>query len=357
MARKTADMRDQNVIETEGLGEGLTCDQWMPLLLPYLREELVDVTAAERLRTLARRVPGGAMGAIELRLAPGQSQVDLSFRIAGPIQARQFASLLEPPYVKKFFADWATDPDPRIPFLWVEFDLDDDPDESLWPVFAARLDGEIEEDWLIETLLPGLIGSPPTAAQQRLVRRCLAAAGDPRPQIVYVANLQTRGMSAIRLDYYGMPPRNIAAYLERLGRPDLASTVSPLEKLVGGGERFHFSHDLDTGLLPRLGVELSYNSWPRRGEPQWEGLFDRLLDAGLCTPEKRDALFAWPGYVSADSVADLWPDQAGARGHLVRNFSHVKLVCHPEREIEAKAYLLFGHYFRTPEGNLSLRMD
>lgn len=33
---------------------------------------------------------------------------------------------------------------------------------------------------------------------------------------------------------------------------------------------------------------------------------------------------------------------AGIQGFCVRSLSHVKVVCDPSRELEAKAYLMFG---------------
>ncbi len=56
--------------------------------------------------------------------------------------------------------------------------------------------------------------------------------------------------------------------------------------------------------------------------------------------EKREAALAWPGWDSFWTAPDRWPVEAvGAEGYCVRYLSHVKVVCRPDREPEAKVYL------------------
>ena len=59
-------------------------------------------------------------------------------------------------------------------------------------------------------------------------------------------------------------------------------------------------------MLPRVGMEGSFSRLPRR-EPRWRELLDRLVARGLCPPEKRDALLAWPGYDTFWSASGAWP--------------------------------------------------
>jgi hypothetical protein len=94
-----------------------------------------------------------------------------------------------------------------------------------------------------------------------------------------------------------------------------------------------------------VGVEGSFVRLPHR-EPGWRELFDRLQARDLCTQEKRAAAFAWPGQDSA-RTAPAWPPAARG-GRCVRSLSHVKVVTHPEREPEAKVYLLVTPLRRPP---------
>ena len=85
----------------------------------------------------------------------------------------------------------------------------------------------------------------------------------------------------------------------------------------------------------------------RRRSLRWKALFDRLVEAGLCTVAGRDGVFAWPGHDSFWTDPGHWPlPGGGIGGYCVRALSHVKLVTRPETAPEAKVYLLFGHVAR-----------
>ena len=112
--------------------------------------------------------------------------------------------------------------------------------------------------------------------------------------------------------------------------------------LFAGVERIHLSFDIGSEILPRTGLEGSFSRLPRR-EPRWKDLFDRLVDRGLCAPEKRDAALAWPGYDSFWTAPEGWPVSPRlAAGFFVRNLSHVKGRLPSRSEPEAKVYLMFG---------------
>jgi hypothetical protein len=74
-----------------------------------------------------------------------------------------------------------------------------------------------------------------------------------------------------------------------------------------------------------------------------QAFLDHLVKCGLCLPERRDALLAWPGYEVRTLRHELWPSW------LIRRVNCVKLVHEPDREAQAKAYLLAFHqpYLRT----------
>ena len=83
-------------------------------------------------------------------------------------------------------------------------------------------------------------------------------------------------------------------------------------------------------------------------EPRWLEIFERLVKAGLCAPEKRDAALAWSGYDTFRTAPETWPvAAAGRRGFCVRSLSHIKVVCQPDRQPEAKVYLAFGWLERS----------
>lgn len=331
-------------------------DQWLPLLAPRLDSTLVSTPALGRMERLLQRLPGNAMGAIEIRLAEGSDQVDLSFRLSSSTQVRSFARRLGPRYLRDFMASWIEARDPRNPFLWLEFDLDREPAEELHPFLLSKLAGKVEARWLVDSLVPKMQAGPVSDAQKELVARSLGAL-PPQASPTYVSTLKARGQKTLRLDYFGLLPEQMERHLVNLRRPDLARAVREPSRLLSSAELFHLSHDLGSEVLPRLGLEGSFadsGALPRGSK--WRALLERLVDAGLCTAEKRDAVLAWVGYDSSSSVPGLWPEAfRGMGGFMIRSLSHVKIVCHPEKPPEAKVYLLFGHYLRNAKGKLYLR--
>jgi hypothetical protein len=72
-----------------------------------------------------------------------------------------------------------------------------------------------------------------------------------------------------------------------------------------------------------------------------------MVDLCLCSPEKRDAVLAWPGQDSFWTAPDRWPVEAvGLGGVCVRFLSHLKVVGQPGRPPQVKAYLGFRYLSR-----------
>ena len=131
------------------------------------------------------------------------------------------------------------------------------------------------------------------------------------------------------------------AYLRTVA-PENVSVVEPAAQLFEGAERLHLSFDVTDEILPQIGIEGSFPRQPPR-ESRWNVLLERLVARNLCSPTKRDALLAWPGYDTFWTAAPRWPvAELGPRGACIRLLSHLKLVCAPDRDPEAKAYLVFG---------------
>ena len=229
--------------------------------------------------------------------------------------------------------------------LWLEFDLDrfdleQEPQGIPAPVICAKLSQKVDSQWLTGSLLPSLHGEPLSREQRELVHRALQEIPDSA-SLLYVFSLRSRGSGAVRLEIFGMETPQILDYLGKVAPERVPETTRGLE-LLDGAERLHLSFDVTEEILPRIGIEGSFPRQPSR-EPRWEGLFSRLVEAGLCSPEKRQAALAWPGYDSFWTAPERWPvAEIGPRGFCVRALSHLKVVCSPDRGLEAKAYLAFG---------------
>ena len=320
------------------------CDDWLAFVRPWLAPALVDETAYERLRGVARRLPGDGLAALEIRLAAGSGPVDLSLKLSEPSHVRGVADALPSPH-RQLLRRWEAGELPSIPSLWLEFDLDlaadRSPDVLPDPVVCAEIASGADSGWIVDTLLPEMRGAPLGSHQRELAWRVLSAVPSPaRP--LYVFDLSPRGADAIRLEILGLQLEALPGFLGGVA-PDLAPAVAAAAPLLSGTERPHLSLDVThEGIAPRAGLEASFVRGPHR-EPRWKNLFDRLIERGLCDPGKREAVFAWPGQESFWAAPGRWPaETAGTHGICVRAVSHVKLVVHPGRAPEAKVYLLFG---------------
>jgi hypothetical protein len=288
-------------------------------------------------------LPGNLLAAVEVRLAAEAGPIDLSLRAREPEEALQLAECGLPSHVRSFLLGWAGSDAALSPVhsVWLELDLDRAPRELLAPLVCAKLYPDADLRWLTDELFPALRGKPLTSEQQRLVRRCQEAIPDPA-YLLYAFSLLARGSDALRLEIFGLEPTAILSYLKDVA-PGAVPWVQDSVGLFEDVERIHLSLDLGEEILPRIGIEGSFSRLPGR-EPRWGELFERLVSRGLCDPAKRDAALAWQGSESFWTAPSAWPiEAAGAGGFCFRKLSHVKAVCRPGGELEAKAYLLFGY--------------
>jgi hypothetical protein len=318
------------------------CGDWLTVVRPFLVEPLFQPAAVARLHAVASSLPGDCPGVLELRLAPGPGVVDLSLRFKEPAQARRLAERVSPPHLGDFLRRWS-EPDGSFRCLhsvWLEFDLDREPQGLPIPTVCAKLLPGTEADWILDCLIPALHGKPLRDGQRQRVALCLREIPAPAT-LLYVFSLLSRDGDAVRLEISGLDPAGIAGYLSRVA-PEALPWLGDAATLFADVERIHLSFDIGSEILPRIGIEGSFSHLPRR-EPRWRDLFDRLVARGLCAPEKRDAVLAWPGYDSFWTAPERWPaTPRPAADFCVRSLSHVKVVCRPGSEPEAKVYLMFG---------------
>ena len=302
----------------------LTLGDWLRVVSPHLTEPLFSKNAVRRLTGVASLLPGDCLSILETRLTPAGGPVDLSLRLRDR-------------------------PEGLLPAtIWHELDLHRDFAGLPPPVVAARLDGDFDPLWLVDTLLPALHGKPLQAGQRELVLSCCRRL-PPGANLLYAFSLRARGKDQVRLEI-GCNPDLATAYVGSFA-PDHAHRVERWATLLRRAERFHLSFDVGTDTSPRFGLEGSFSRQPAR-EPGWSEVFDDLEAAGLCTAEQRDAVFAWPGSASFWSAPSDWPvTEVRTEGHLVRSLSHVKLVTLPDGAPEAKAYLALAYVGSTGEAS------
>jgi hypothetical protein len=316
------------------------CRDWLSVLRSHLTDPLFPPFAVDRLLEAAGDLPGDCLGILEVRLGHSPAPVDLSIRLREPSQALHMAERVSRPHLRSFLTRWSERDGPfsAVRSVWLEFDLDREPD----PIPCAKLNADIDPVRVVDSLCPALHGSPLSWKQRETILLCHREIPLPG-RLLYVFSLLPRGIDAVRMEIYGLEPGAIPGFLERIA-PLSVPKVSEILPLFQRVERLHLSFDVaPEGVLPRIGIEVSFPRLPHR-EPRWAELFERLTEGGLCSPEKKKAVFAWPGFETFWTAPAAWPvETVGARGFCVRGLSHVKVVCQPDRAPEAKAYLSFGY--------------
>jgi hypothetical protein len=292
-------------------------------------------------------LPGDCAAAIEVRLAADDGAVDLSIQLTRPVQAARLAEKIHAPALRDFLALWSRQ-DPRaspVSSIWLEFDLGPGAEELPPPVVCAGLRENVDPGWLTDWLLPSLHGGPLEDGQQSLIRRCLGELPAPG-RLLYAFSLRSRGGDAVRLEILGLDTAALSAFVHQVA-PQAAERVAGLAALFKGVDRIHLSLDVAREISPRIGIEGSFLRPPSR-ERRWQDLLDGLVVRGLCSPEKGQAALRWPGYRSFWTAPADWPIEAAREGlFCIRSLSHVKLVSWPDREPEAKVYLLLTPFRRS----------
>ncbi len=332
----------------KSIGHQAKASDWLTLARPHLGSTLVTAPFFDRLHDLASCLPSTGIYALELRLAEDASRVDLSLGLDDRVQATALDMRPWGIAIRRFLERWTAHEPPlaAVDSIWLEFDLDDHKIGIPKPIVCAKLGRRIDAAWLTESLFPSMLGQQLEASQAEWVRRCLDAlpAGG---RVLYAFDLGVRVSSAIRLELFGLDPLAMVRFLQRIEVAGLAQQVRDVTPIISRCDRFHLSIDLGDGVAPRIGLEGGFQRLPHR-EPGWRTVFDRLVANGLCTPDKREAVFNWPGYETRETLGRQWPSSAEPKGYFVRSLSHVKLVTWPDQAPEAKVYLLFQYLPRRP---------
>jgi hypothetical protein len=336
---------------------------------PHFSPALISPEAAARVMAAAELMPTATTWAsLECRLSPHNERVDFSACIPARLRGQpEFPpSLAHPPAISgsteqwariaSFWADWAEPTSPlhrKVPFVWLEFDLEQGttgvaPPFLVFYLLPPRGSRSWKGDAKFAAAGPGLgreCGPVLLRAFSLLRGRpletefasCVATCLEEFPNdgyLAYAAPLTTRTPETFRL-MLTFPKEEVLGYLRRIGWSGPMEQVEHfLAKLDGGARYTWFELDVAAGLLPTTGMGVG----PLEGEGAYQPLLDWLTAQGACTPEKRDALLAWPGDSEVMLSQQRWPSR------LQRGMTF-KLVYRPGRQVEAKAYLELSRQF------------
>ncbi|HYO70142.1 MAG TPA: hypothetical protein VEU33_29105 [Archangium sp.] len=335
-------------------------DELMSRLKPFLSKDLVGEEEFGHVNAVARLLPEVSGGfCFECRMEAGAPRVDYMvccMRTDGGPQALADAlektreQLTGPLWdgVRAFSRQWVDPASPlaRVPVLWLEYDVEGPTAHPKPFAFAcvqpefgqkppgsrretgATLDEPLQLTW---RALEAFQGGPVRPAIARTVSRCFEQLPD-FAEVEHVASLACRGSDAVRM-IIGMPREEVGGYLERIGWPGSRAQVEELTKTWLN--YLHFAEvNLDVGetVGPTIGLALPFPEKPH--EPWAKEFLQRMVDLGLCTPEKREAILQWPGRERVPLTGHRWPS------NLCRTIG-AKLVVRPDAPVSVKVYPYF----------------
>jgi hypothetical protein len=189
-----------------------------------------------------------------------------------------------------------------------------------------------------------------SAAAVRCFEACPAGA-----DVAHIGLMVRDPSPYVRLQVMPVEPEELGAYLRAVGwEHDPAEAVEVARALRPHADRLALCLDVAEEVGRRLGFEAAVDRSPSDDE-RWPALLGFLVDRGLCTPAKRDALLAWPRVVTPADVpwaaglaAASLLRAADTFSSLERRLSHVKVVLEPGVPAHAKAYFGYEHRWRRP---------
>ncbi len=256
--------------------------------------------------------------------------------------------------LRRFSQRWA-DPSSvlyrKVDHLWLEFDhasmIAGIPVPGVYFSVGDTTDDSFENTnshngsaygWLSEAveLLQGSVLNKETYG--KLISCLDALPGDAALHYAAVKPFRQRNVVRIVLT---LPAGKLEPYLAMINCPCPAQEIVDAAKWMERFGRVRCLLDIADTVLPVVGIECRADASRDGRAAGWESLLDRLVDEGLCTPDKRGAFLSWTGVFATTLPCDIFPC------YVFRNISHVKLVFRAGGHPEAKGYLDFMKQYKA----------
>ena len=312
----------------------------------YFAPALVKEQGMTRVIQAAREFPAAFTYGFEFRLGEEAAATDFSLAFGRSQQESRILSGAHPNIdlserlraqpawqaARALLGDWLGArgaPWQGVEYVWLEFDTASSDQAVQSPSIFFSTGHGADRRGLALALAERLQGgSGATAA-------CLEKVfSSPYAQesLFQIGTMLARTGGALRLCLGLCHPLSIVPFLREIGWPGpLPELTALLDQLVAWGARLSLQIDVGDAVGPKVGVECYAPSGERiLGQTEaWRPMLDGLVAAGLCLPQKRDALLAWVG---GHRARLLWTRRYG------RRVSHLKLVYQVGRPLQAKAY-------------------
>jgi hypothetical protein len=346
---------------------------YLRLVVPHLPEVLITPQQLIIIQQVAQMLPPLSPALLECRLQADQPQVDLSVGLE-PMKFPTAESLLSYPFwqqIQSFCQDWTTVnslPSETVEDIWLEFDIDKATDNFTVACWFFSLRGEVFQAKDTAALskftqvISWLQNHQMDDRQKALALDCINALPDGAG-ISQVGAMRSRQGQPLRLNVSGLSAQTIPAYLAQIQAQKVTADIAQiLNSLSHLSDRLVLCFDIEQEIGSRIGLECYLDKQPKK-EPRWTEFLDLLVTMKCCTPQKRDALLKWPGLIQKKDSPELWPVNIRELDSWInpnnisvfwRTINHIKIVYHPHRPVEAKAYLAFGHRWFNPHENNSI---
>ena len=334
-------------------------EDYLKVITPHFHPDLISPKVLSHIQELEPLLSPFCEKLFECRLGYDQTQVDFSFYLPQLTQSLPEKFLIHPVWqaFENFYWKWV-DPTSSlhqgVKAIGMEFDLDKSPSPVPIPCIFWELalvtNNQFHE--LMATAFD-LLNYPISPLVESNLKLCANSLPDGA-RFSHFAVMLSRPGQGVRVNAIDIPPEQLLDYLGQIGWSDPTNTFSPLVwKLSELVDCIVLAFDVGEMIYPRIGLECYLKKQPRY-EPRWDLFLDALVDWGLCTPAKRDAMITWPGIyrdkshlISLKTGKFSWESVFKQSMYSVyfRTINHIKIVYKPGHPLEAKGYLASRHHW------------
>ena len=365
-------------------------DSFITAVTPYIPAALISPDHLGEIARIAGILPAklSSFFGFECHLGDSSPRADFLMHIqaseggreilAGFHSANQWPEFIQTDSVwnrlRNFCKHWA-DPTSvlhkKADHIWLEFDVADQ-GVSAKPIpsffFGPRgIDSGKAADksphphqWVLNNALQELLGTEIPSAFGEKIFQCF----DMLPvgsKVFQIGTMLSRPLLAIRICIKDISPDTIAAYLSKLQWEGSTDEVKALcSKLSGFVDRIVLDIDVIKGNPPCIGPKIGLECYldnSSDSEKKRATFLDYPVQHGMCIPAKRETLPTYPGYSDEWSDREIWPQHLMELSAIMgmhsvsviqRTLHHIKIVYHPNKPLEAKAYLAVFHSWGKP---------
>lgn len=252
----------------------------------------------------------------------------------------------------------------KVDNICLEFDIDQEIPDIPVPSFFIGTKNTLQEtsqpnqyyQWVDESVLALMLEKQLAADVKSKLLECVTNVPNGG-RIFHIGLMLARTSNSVRLCLTGLSGTEILVYLYSIGWQDLSGNFAKImDKISNFVDRLALDIDVSQTVNCKIGLECYFDALTLTGENYKMNQFlDWLVENGLCTPDKSDALKKWRGYNTKNSQ-EFWPQHLLATSELlkrnfastiIRDVNHIKLVYSPSSPLQAKGYLSIEHYWHS----------